>query len=225
MRIVIFFSIIFVHCLSIAQNENDLSIREEFEVISTLFTQTHDNKLCQHFLTRESIESLKRDKPLFYKHLSKKFVRSEDEFSTISKFYILEDSLQELDFSDEERHIIRRLDENSPEFEMIKDSKPFLSSIENKKQLWSLHNNFQFFSLKETDSLGIQPYKYQRQLGKLNLGFVSSSRVLYSRKYNRGIFKFTYLGGGTCGTVSLIIFKENENSEWEIIENIIIGQF
>ncbi|QNK78216.1 hypothetical protein H7F37_03795 [Winogradskyella sp. PAMC22761] len=198
--------------------ETNITYDDEHEIISNMLDSIYKVDYC-HPIRKipEKADSVLIDR------MKKRYLVSERDRDTIKKFVTIPDSLVSLNIENSRTYILKYLDTLSNEFNFIKSIKTELNSKKLKPELIE-QDGIEFFTDSSARKRGLNPLRFGKKDSILNIGFMRFSRVIYSGKYNTGIFNYTYLGDSNCGYSCYIIFNK-KNSKWIYKKVIHTGAF
>lgn len=203
-------------CSSTKYNQQ-IHISHDTEIINSLLDSIYTVKLCfpYYILSNRSKKN---------SQVNKHKLSSIKERDTIQKIVILKDnSLDELFLEEKTKsYVKRRLGETSTAYQVIKNSKK-LVSLQFKPELLK-QQRVEFLTKKQAELRNINTSRFGKQDFILNVGFMYFSRVYFSPKHNYGFFKYTYIGGGTCGFNALIFFSKKKE-KWHYEQTFGLGVF
>ncbi|MET2984028.1 hypothetical protein [Aureibaculum conchae] len=198
--------------------ESNITYDDEHNIISNMLDSIYKVDYC-HPIRKIP----KKADSVLIDRMEKRYLVSERDRDTIKKFVTIPDSLTSLNIENNRGYILKYLDTLSNEFNFIKNLKTELNSKKLKTELIE-QDGIEFLTKFSARKRGFNPLSYGKKDTILNIGFMGFSRVVFSEKYNTGIFHYTYLGDPNCGYTCYVIFYK-ENSKWIYRKAIHTGAF
>lgn len=156
----------------------------------------------------------------------------------------VDDTLRNLDLSEVEKYLLKKVGKKSQFKKIITKSKNInqksfcIDSLKQEKLkilITGINKNkeynyadFKYDTLINPKIHFINKRLLSEKYGKNNntyiIGYLSFSRIIFNKKHDLGIFKYTFFSGYNCGYISFVLIKF-ENNNWIIDDIIDIGAF
>ena len=162
-----------------------------------------------------------------YRAYKEKYDREIGEFyarlDTTEKIVFVIDSLSEISFEKEEKHIRSRLEPSDSSyfsfFSKSKQARTFnIDSLDQPNITFRSYSEYEYRYYPEYNNL--QEYQFEFVGDEYWIGIISFSRLLLNNDNDLGIFEFSYVGGSLCAYGGYYLIKKIDGM-WLIHKQVI----
>lgn len=234
--------VILIHGNAISQNNRSIEMDVINSILIDIYSVGYGEKVvqlpyiaCRDFKTDTIIDNCKSI-PKEYRIYCKNCVNI-DEFDTLNLIMYVEDTLIDLDITDNKNYLISKLDENSEFIEFIKSAKKINkryftvdSLFQNQvKAIFSTDTNKYTKDTITNIEILFNSERPSRIYDGLNgnsyiIGLLIFSRIVFNETKDLGLLRYTFLCDPNCGYRKYVLIKL-VNDKWKIVKIIDNGVF